>query len=85
MYRPLEAIATRPGAKCLSVDPGTRTVYTVAPSGVADLSGGQGIVLGEAEEALYPALWQQGTLTLLSYVPSAAAAGATSTEDAAGR
>jgi hypothetical protein len=33
-YRPLEAIATRLGAKTLAVDPARRVVYTYAPSGV---------------------------------------------------
>ena len=70
-YRPLEAIATRPGAKTMAVDPVRRLVFTAVPSGSANyrgrpLASGPGKA---ADELSYPNTWQAGSFTLLTYQP----------------
>jgi len=70
-YRPLEAIATRPGAKTMAVDPVRRLVFTAAPSGSANYRGrplqaGPGIA---ASELSYPNTWQAGSFQLMVYQP----------------
>ena len=70
-YRPLEAIATRPGAKTMAVDPVRRLVFTAVPSGSANyrgnpLASGPGKA---ADELSYPNTWQAGSFTLLVYQP----------------
>lgn len=61
-YRPVEALATRPGAKTMAVDRGNRAVYAVAPSGTANLAG-LPIDTSPDAEPFYPSKWAPGSYT----------------------
>jgi hypothetical protein len=70
-YRPLEAVATRTGARTLALDGASRRVFTMAPAGSAVL-GGQPISAAlNGSEPFYPNRWTAGSFEVLSYTPSA--------------
>jgi len=69
-YRPLEAIATRPGAKTLAMDAARRRLFTMAPAGSKQFSGGGAISDSlDGSEPFYPTVWSANTFTALAYSP----------------
>ena len=74
VVRPMEGIATMPGAKTLAVDPTSRTIFTVAPRGSRNLTGVDlsigGSAAAQSAENFYPSTWTADSYTLLAFSPS---------------